>query len=264
MPYNFRKISFEEYLADEAIDYTGLKVFARSPHKYKYLRDHQGLIESTPSQIQGTALHYLLSEGEDAFAARYGVESAPRKGTRARIAWDQANSQAIPLSPRMWDEVFAQRESFQNAPDRIKELLKDGVSEISIFWRDPITGLHCKARPDWLRIDDIIVDFKTTKNGDPNGFRHEIYKYKYYWQAEFYLRGLDCAYKEAGINRRAQRFIFVTIEKTPPYEIGAYRLDQDFLERGEAEIDKTLSRYQRCLVNDVWPGYAEEIVTLSP
>ena len=258
----FLKMSFQEYLADEAIDYSGLRIFAKSPFQYKYQKER--LTESSLSQLQGSALHCLILEGEEAFAARYGASSAPRNGTKARIAWDQDNPQAIPLSPKIWDEVHAQKEAFyKNASNTIRNLLEGGTAEISIFWQDPQTGLSCKARPDYLRPDDIIVDLKTTQAGDPNGFRHEIYKYKYYWQAAFYLRGLTCAYKEAGSNRKAKRFIFVTVEKTPPYEVGAYEIDQEFIGRGQAEIDQALSNYKECLENNIWPGYAEKIVTIT-
>ena len=64
-------LTFAQYLACEGMNWSALKHYAHSPAHY---RAH---MEAPPKQTEdmltGSALHALVLEGEDAFAARYAA-----------------------------------------------------------------------------------------------------------------------------------------------------------------------------------------------
>ena len=260
-PGFFQDIPFHEYLADPAINSSGLKLFSQSPAKFKFWKNNDR--PGTPSQILGSATHCLILEPEH-FTKRFGKEPAPRIGTPARIKWDRCNSTAIALTPRQWDDVHSMAEAFKTTSCSVaRELLSGGNPEMSIFWDDPGTGLRAKIRPDYLRNDDIIIDIKTAQDASPRGFLRAARKWGYQYQSAFYQKGLDCAYRAAGVNRQTQGFIFIVLENFPPYEIAIYTLSENILELARQQIDETLVRYAQCLKNDKWPGYINEIVILE-
>lgn len=260
-PGFFQDIPFHEYLADPAINSSGLKLFSQSPAKFKFWKNNDR--PGTPSQILGSATHCLILEPEH-FTKRFGKEPAPRIGTPARIKWDRCNSTAIALTPRQWDDVHSMAEAFKTTSCSVaRELLSGGNPEMSIFWDDPGTGLRAKIRPDYLLPNDIIVDLKTTVDASPRGFLKEVRRWGYQYQASFYLRGLTEAYRAAGVNRQAEGFVFVAIENQAPHEIACYILSENILEEAQQQIDENLVQYAECLRQDVWPGYANEIIILG-
>jgi hypothetical protein len=154
--------------------------------------------------------------------------------------------------------------SFKNTSCTIaRELLKEGTPELSVWFDDPITGLRCKIRPDWLRDDDIVIDLKSTKDGSPRGFYWEMRKYGYDQQAYFYLYGVNSAYRKAGVNRRTERFIFICVENFEPYLVSVYMATDAVLERGRQLVEKSLSGYKECLDKDEWPGYENAVLPID-
>ncbi|NBO40554.1 MAG: hypothetical protein EBU92_03265, partial [Betaproteobacteria bacterium] len=46
----------------------------------------------------------------------------------------------------------------------------DIAIENSMFWTDQETGIECRARPDIIRPDGLIVDLKTTQDAGASAF----------------------------------------------------------------------------------------------
>ena len=57
-------------------------------------------------------------------------------------------------------------------------------------------------------------------------------------------------------------FIFVCIEKSPPYAIGCYQLGDRILERTKNEYHKLLADLANCLTADEWNAYEEQVIEL--
>ena len=257
-PGFFQDVPFADYLADPAINNSGLKILSQSAAKFAYWRDNQK--PGTPTQIEGSALHCAILEPE-AFETRFGKGPAPRVGSAGRIKWDKTNSTAIPLTPRQWENVQGMAQAFEHTPCTIaKELLQEGTPELSIWFNDPITGLRCKIRPDFLKDDDIVIDLKSTKNGSPEGFYWEIKKYGYNYQAAFYKRGVDLAYAAAGVKRKVKAFIIIAIENFALYEVATYMITEEIMAEAQIQINANLERYAECLATDTWPGYPNRIM----
>jgi len=260
-PGFFQDIPFHEYLADSAINNSGLKIFSQSAAKFAFWRDNDR--PATGTQTEGSALHCSILQPE-LFEAQFGKGSAPRVGSAGRVKWDKANPKAIALTPSQYNNVINMADAFKNTSCSVAhELLTGGTPEMSIFWDDPASGLRCKIRPDYIRTDDIIIDLKSSQAGSPQGFLREVKRWGYDRQAAWYERGLNAAYQAAGVNRRTEAFIFIVVENFSPYETAIYMLSDEIIEAARQQIDIDLEKYIECIKNNVWPGYMNEIVILG-
>lgn len=145
------------------------------------------------------------------------------------------------------------------AHKRIGGLLRHGYAEQIFTWRDAVTGAPCKAMVDWITDGgDYVVDLKSTKSAHPKKFRYSALDYRYHVQAAFYLDGL----RANGITPRA--FIFLAVEKRPPYIAEAYYLDAAFIQAGREAYRGDLATYMRCRETGIWPGYtgSEQLLTM--
>jgi len=71
---------------------------------------------------------------------------------------------------------------------------------------------------------------------------------------------LDLA-NESGVAKEC--FLFVAVEKTPPYLVAVYNLDQEAISRGRDENFAALLTYIRCSERNEWPGYPEQIANIG-
>ena len=69
--------------------------------------------------------------------------------------------------------------------------------------------------------EKTLVDIKTTQDSSFYSFKGSAYKYGYDRQSAFYGDGF-----------KAERFIFIVIEKSAPYNIGIYECSAEFIEEG--------------------------------
>lgn len=107
----------------------------------------------------------------------------------ARAQRDAGNRTAIKAT---WADKFEQSAAFLEADEELRELVRGGVPEVSLFWHCPRTGIPKKARADVLRIEGI-VDVKTFANmhrkslgrAIPRAIANEQYPF----QASWYLEG---------------------------------------------------------------------------
>lgn len=159
-------IPADEYHAGDGVSVSTLKRFAEAPAKALVKRP------DTPALAKGTLVHTAVLEPE-LLEQQFQPTDIERRGTKA---WDAAEAAAKAAGRELvkradWDEAMRMRDAVQ-AHAVARELLGPGLlTEQSIYWIDPITGLLCKGRCDGLRLDmRIIVDVKTTIDASPKGF----------------------------------------------------------------------------------------------
>ena len=134
-----------------------------------------------------------------------------------------------------------------------KALLKmEGKAEQTFTWTDEATGEKCKCRPDW-QTADLVVDLKTTKDASPRGFGQSVDNFRYHVQANWYLRGTP----------DAQQFLFIAVEKTPPFACVVYVASPEMVAAGGRVADENLARLAECRKKDYWPSYSDTIQTLD-
>jgi TPR repeat protein len=137
-----------------------------------------------------------------------------------------------------------------------------GKPEQSLFWVDEETGVWRRARLDWLpdagRGRLIVPDLKTTLSAEPSHLAKALANYGYYQQAAWYLDGVGAL--ELGPD---PAFVFVFVEKTPPYLVTVAEADADALHWGRVRNRKALDLYRRCKQTGHWPGYSDDVIPLS-
>lgn len=136
-----------------------------------------------------------------------------------------------------------------------------GIPEQSVFWVDERTGQWCRAMLDWFPVYDferpVAVDVKTTDNASPESIRKSVANYGYHQQAAWYLDACESAGHEDAA------FLFCFVAKSPPYLVSVVQLDDEALAEGRALNRQALDIWRDCREADVWPGYTDDIETIS-
>jgi PDDEXK-like domain of unknown function (DUF3799) len=268
------------YHSGAGISKSGLDLIRKSPMHFRARMDSKNDNEPTAAQAIGTAFHSLLLEPED-FARSYVVkpDNAPKRPTSVQRSakkpspetieaiafWDQfetENAGKIVLDNDENEQLLAMAHSVRNHP-AASALLSGapGVAELSCYWNDPTTGVLCRCRPDYWRADGIIVDLKTTEDASPEGFAKSLVNWRYYVQAPFYLDGIAETIKQSGDPQLTipETFVFLVVEKKPPYAVAVYVLDRESFDLGRIEYRQDLETFAKCESENVWPGYGDAI-----
>jgi hypothetical protein len=254
-----RNVPFDAYVQWDAANASMLKHFARSAAHARYEMTHQA---ETTAKLIGHAVHAAILEPEN-FDATFAVAPALDKRTiKGKAQWaefEAANKDRIILRDDEMTLATALGRSVQEHPLAARLVGSPGVREASLLWHDPDIGLPCKARLDLLCMFDgysTIVDVKTTRDASPRGFALEVARYSYHLQAAWYLRGADI------LSPVPRRFVFVAVEKSPPYCVALYELDTVALDAGLTTVLDCLNKYANARTSRVWPGYSSGIQTL--
>jgi hypothetical protein len=127
-----------------------------------------------------------------------------------------------------------------------------GEKEIPFFWNDELTGEQCKCRVDCLtEIADktIIVDVKTADSAETEAFTRSAIRYGYDFQAAMYSEGVT-------VNTgKMPLFVFIVVEKTPPYSINILQADEFLIRRGNDLFREYIGIYHDCRESGNWYGY---------
>lgn len=249
----------EEYHAHSAISRSVLWKFRELPQKYwyQYLSGEYVRPKESEDFVIGNAVHTMILEPE-LFDQQYFVTQKVNRTTKVgKAAWAEALVNAgtrTILNTEQYAQVNAMYNAVMGHP-QAKKLFTGGVAEKSIFWSHQDTGIEVKARPDYLvQTKGLVVDLKTTASASPRDFQLSAYKYGYFLQAAMLAEGLKA------IGERMNSFVFVCVEKTAPYSVGIYMLDEEGLEYGRTLFHKLMAEFKVCLDNDEWPGYPVQVL----
>ncbi len=253
-------LSSEAYHQGPGISRSGLMEFKRSPYHYwyKYLNPEYEVQPVTPAQILGNALHTYVLE-PDEFEKRYFVIPEFNKVTKeGKERWQKIKSELgnrETLSANQYQTLQHMVASVKKNKLAI-QLIEKAEIERSLYWTDPDTDILCKCRPDILR-PSLVADLKTAQDGSAWSFSKAVYEYGYHIQAAMIQEALK------NLNQKIVKgFIFLIIEKTAPYVISIYQLDQAALDKGYQEFKTLLNRYQQCLEANDWPAYSIQEISL--
>ena len=149
--------------------------------------------------------------------------------------------------------------------DRLREhpfasaAFANGIAEQSLFWRDRRFGIWCRARPDWMPANGtIFADYKTIVDASPEAIRKAVANFGYHQQDAWYCDGI----RALGICAEPV-MLFVFQSKSPPYLVTCATLDADTREWGRTLNDKARATFAECVGTGVWPGYADEVISVT-
>jgi hypothetical protein len=248
------EMPMDTYQAVNALSNGGLQMLSRSPaHLFAWTQDARRPARGErPGQLEGTLAHCMILEpGEYPF--RYVVGPPVSRATKEWKEFVARHPGFVCLKPDQAESANRQAASVRAHPD-VAKLLARGHAEVSAFWTDPVTGVACKCRPDWVHPIEgqgvILLDVKTYSDASPAEFARQVARKRYHWQAAWYSDGYAIA---AGVP--VLGFVFVAVESEWPFAASAVMLDDESLDIARREIRPLVLRYKECNASGVWPGY---------
>lgn len=240
------------YRKDPAHAQSHVKHILKSPAHYQAAKKRK-FSPSLTMQI-GSALHCLVLEGEEQFEKDFilkpddisltttkGKEWKASVGSRTILSrsdqyasWDAVHGMAAALRRLDW---------FDPSQTDYRK-----YNELSLYWDQD--GLSCKARIDRLVLENgqaTILDLKTTDSVDPSDFRKKIIGgLNYLFQDAWYREAVIANFKVP------TNFIFVGIERTPPYNVALFEATPEMIEEGLAQTAYARTKLAHCLRTRQW------------
>jgi hypothetical protein len=228
----------QEYHESEGISSSDFRLLERSP-LHLHFKD---IFKLNSSSLDfGSALHKSVLEPEsfnDEFAIAPEAPRNTKAGKEAHTKFFDELGERTAITSTDYKQI---EQMTKNIMALAGGLLKGGEAETSHFATDE-NGIVRKCRPDYYIEDKgLIIDVKTTKDSSEYGFKKSIYEYRYHRQAAWYIDTLKLN------GKKANRFIFITVEKTSPYMVSIYELDQAAIQKGREDYQRLLNEYLKFL-----------------
>jgi len=234
-------LSNEDYHASMALSSSNLKDMLISPYHYWYKKNVPH--KSTPALLFGTLLHTMLLEPH-LFDKEYFVMEKPKRVSK--IGKALYSELEIECGTRIWitPEDHEQAKMMIGSlmsNQMLKSMLERSEVEQSLFFKDKQTGIDCKVRADAISLKDgIVLDLKSTAiSANEDDFKFTVRKYKYDLSANFYLDGFE------GFCGEPLSFLWLVVEKSPPYSHGVYLMSHEVRQRGQAQCRVALALYEK-------------------
>lgn len=248
-------IPMADYRMASGVNISSLKAMAISPAHYLAAKT-EPQTPPTPAQVLGTIVHSaVLEQRTDGYVVQpMGMDGR----TKAGKEW--LAGQVLPVvNASEQKNIEGMIESVKSHPMARTILYEsEAHTEVSAWITHDATGLLLKGRADLMARDrqkmGVIADLKTCQHGEahPDKFSRTIVHWGYYRQASFYLHLFG-----------ADFFVFVAVEKEPPYAVACYNMDRESLAHGWRENERDLQRVKECIDKNEWNAYGDGIAQLS-
>lgn len=263
-------VSYEQsdpsYRSDPAHAQSHVKHILKSPAHYQAAKQRK--FSPTLTMQIGSALHCLLLEGQEQFEKDYilkpeGISLSTTKGKEWKASIGKKTILSQTDQYASWDAVHGMAESLKrlewfNAshPEYRK------YNELSLYW--DADGLSCKCRLDRLILESnraLILDLKTTDSVESSSFLKKVIgDMNYLFQSSWYTEGTEAVFDLPAT------FVFVGVERTPPYEVKIFEVDSDAIIEGREQTKTARKLLVRCLKEKAWgaPEIKSEVLSLPP
>lgn len=251
----------EQYHADKAaLSQSGAKAGAKSPAHFLAAWTAAPEPPTLPMRVGSLTHEGVFEPAKYArVIARPDFGDGRTKAAKdAKAAWDNERSADDVIVTATEKELIDGMVTSVRAHPLVAKLLGEGAAEQSGYWVDRETGILCRCRPDWIRTDGVVLDLKTTDDASPESFARTIVKWGYDIQAAHYLDGIEAITKA-----QAGPWIFVAVEKAPPYACAVYVADEAMIAHGRAERARIMRTIQRGIITGQWPAYSVDARTIS-
>jgi hypothetical protein len=204
----------------------------------------------------GSATHALLLEGEDRVAV---IEADDWRKKAAQEQRDQARAEGrYPLLAHRYEAVLKMRDAAVLAIAQCAQLsgltLTNGRAEHVLIWKDPATGVECRARVDFIAGGEaVFLDYKSTTDATPAAFSRQISRMGYHYQDEFYSRG------GLAVFGKRPKFIFMAQETTPPHACSFHGVAPSLREVAARDVDYATRTWKQCHALQHWPSHDQRI-----
>ena len=202
----------------------------------------------------------LLGVSPDAFLA--DMKMAELKELLFGLEQQASNAGYTFIDADMAQVVKVVRSSFMTyGGGIIPRLIANGRTEVSMYGRDPETGLKVKIRPDCMLLEEqvganIILSVKTTCATSPDAFMRDAAKFRYELAEGMYL---DVASAITG--RKFSGTLMLVAQTCIPFQCFLVWLNAEDLECGKYKYRLAIDMVRECKEHNSWPGfevYAED------
>ena len=66
----------------------------------------------------------------------------------------------------------------------------------------------------------------------------------------------------ASIGIELEKFIIIAVEKSKPYHVGIYMLDEEAINFGVQQFNKLIEGVASCMEKNEWPGYPVQYLSV--
>lgn len=162
----------------------------------------------------------------------------------------------VPVTQRKRDQLQRIADAVHTATHGLLDCWQ-AIVEQPIFWSE--AGHTWRAMPDWLRQrhDQTfqMIDLKSCRDASPQGFRRACLKHRYWLQDAHYSIGVETA-----LQRHVSEFLFVAVEKEPPYVCRVYRIDALDRLAARARRAEHIEQLTACYASGDWSDDGEGAV----
>lgn len=250
----FEGMSFEDYQAIDALNYSSLRNMARSPLSYRWHKDNPQ--PPTESMQIGHATHSAMLEPDT--TGDFVIFDGVRRGHK----WDDFCSEYRDrkIITRGQSEYLIGMCVAVRSSKLAMRYLGNGASEVSLVWRDKAADRVCKGRVDKLPTVDgkrLLVDLKTTRDCRPFRFGNEAYRLGYHIQQAMYRAGYFY------LTGELLDVVEIVVESKPPHEITVFRFPEEVLQQGQDDYARLVKQLSECEAENHWPPALETETDLS-
>ena len=208
----------------------------------------------------GHGIHVSILEPErfEDAVLRGPIDRRGNRWKEARACADDCG--ALLLVDKDYDAVLAVRDAV-HADYGLHNIITGGQAAVenSAIWVDKETGERCRVRPDLVRPDlRIMLDLKSSVSAAHRDVQKYVATYGYHLQDAMYRHG----WESAG-GGEIEGYVFLVVEKEPPYEHALFELDETASHEGWLIFRRMLDEYHQCKQTGVFPGYARQVQDLS-
>jgi exodeoxyribonuclease VIII len=251
-----------EYDAIDAINWSRLRHILRSP---AHMLAEIAAKTDTPAMAFGRVAHEVILEGQRNFVVGGPVNPKTGKSygaeTKAFAEWAAAQS-----SPVLASDDAERLDGMQAAlaAHTTAQTILDGTNrEVSLVWVNEETGLTCKARVDFARLD--VADDEDMYFGDYKTALDASFR-EFYWATRRTLYDAQMAHYEDGLQTLTGMVplcYVIAQEKESPWAVAVYSLGRTVMDHGRAAVTRALSVYAECMRTGLWPAYPDSVQVLE-
>lgn len=271
--YTLEDFPDEKYHADKsAVGSSGTRQALDSQKAFYWGHFLGYQIEQTKELDIGKIIHTAILEGSK-FKDKYVVmpkfwgKTAKGEVTDSLNSIDVKNQIAKWRSEQAPDAIVVtadERDMMIGIVDGIMEhpqgpaLFTDGKPELTGYYRDPVTGIKCKVRWDFLSNNRLtMVDLKSARTSKKEKFGGKAHELGYPIQMAQYREGIREIF---GV--LPDTVALVAVEKKWPFETAIYYLDADDLGPAMVDYRRGLDRIAECIKSGKWPQRQKQIERL--
>lgn len=251
----------KDYRASTGLSQSAIKDFIKSPAHYLVAKEQ--VSEPTPAMQLGTAFHAVMLQDKpkEHYAVKIKMDGRTKEGKAYNEQFAIDNAGKAVINNEDEEALLKMRDSILAHPTASK--LAKGLThkEFAVYGSIETNDgfVRLKGLIDgYSEKEGYILDYKTCEDASPLGFIKAIKERKYDLQSVHYPWLLKNA------KMKVTDFYFVCVEKVPPYAVGVYRIDMDYLIETGKRWHWAIGDFCICERDEKFPAYSDECITLSP